>query len=111
MLKLNRIDPCAIINGYTNSKSKRYFCWQRSPAYAWVVVGFLNVCVIRLVALPRRLNIIFDLKMLLDTFSHIFHSKKGIVLCKLFELPYKKYVLTDDILTSQLRNYIITLRL
>jgi hypothetical protein len=25
------------------SRSKRYFCWQQSPAYAWVVVGFLNV--------------------------------------------------------------------
>jgi hypothetical protein len=40
----------------TNSKSKRYFCWQRSPAYnlkvtrAWVVVGFLNV----LLNTPRR---------------------------------------------------------
>jgi len=28
---------------YTNSKSKRYFCWQRSPADAWGVVGFLNL--------------------------------------------------------------------
>jgi hypothetical protein len=28
---------------YTNSKSKRYLCWQRSPAHAWGVVCFLNV--------------------------------------------------------------------
>jgi hypothetical protein len=27
---------------YSNSKSKRYLCWQRSPAHAWGVVGFLN---------------------------------------------------------------------
>ena len=25
-------------------RSKRYLCWQQSPANAWVVVGFLNVC-------------------------------------------------------------------
>jgi hypothetical protein len=65
----------------TNSKSKRYFCWQGTPAYAWVVIGFLNIYV---GAVPRTarnfrrvqgnapyigLDIILDLEM-------VFHHKR-----------------------------------
>jgi hypothetical protein len=33
---------CALLKGM-RFRSKHYLCWQRSPANAQVVVGFLNV--------------------------------------------------------------------
>ena len=47
---------------YTNSKSKRYFCWSRFIG----IVGFLNVCTIRLVALSLAAAIAFGNCSMLD---------------------------------------------